>query len=315
MQITDLPSFPIKLFKWFCRPEYHDDIEGDLLELYALRLKELGEKKARWAILWDVLLLFRPGIIRPIHLDIPFIPTSMYKNYLKVAWRNLMAQKLYAFINIGGLSLGLAAFLVIILYVQHETTYDRFLPGSDNIYRVYQQQIGNKFLGTDFFSVTPAHLATAMREELPEVAAATTFGERRLLIGHDEDFYWEEGLAAGKDFFKVLPFRGIAGDLNKALERPKTIVLTRSLALKLFYDLDVIGEQLTLSEKDVYTVTGVVADPPINSSLSFTYIFSLESSELYVREVKEQDWQNNSYQTFFKMYDKANPEQLQAKLP
>ncbi|MEL6191588.1 MAG: permease prefix domain 2-containing transporter, partial [Bacteroidota bacterium] len=69
---SEIPSFPFKLFKWFCRPEYHDDIEGDLLELYALRLKELGEKKARWAILWDVLLLFRPGIIRPIHLDIPF---------------------------------------------------------------------------------------------------------------------------------------------------------------------------------------------------------------------------------------------------
>ena len=311
---SEIPSFPFKLFKWFCRPEYHDDIEGDLLELYALRLKELGEKKARWAILWDVLLLFRPGIIRPIHLDIPFIPISMYKNYLKVAWRNLMAQKLYAFINIGGLSLGLAAFLVIILYVQHETSYDRFLPDSDNIYRVYQQQVGNEFLGTDFFSVTPAHLAVAMKEELPEVEAATTFNERRALIGYDGDFYWEEGLVANETFFKVFPFRAITGDPEKALERPNTIVLSRSLALKLFYSLDVLGEQLTLNENNTFTVTAVVADPPVNSSLKFSYISSLNSGEQYSREVKEQNWQNNGYQTFFRIYDKASPEQIEAKL-
>lgn len=314
MKSTDLPTFPLKLFKWFCRPEYHDDIEGDLLELYAKRLKTVSRKKAGWALLLDVLLLFRPGIIRPLQIDIPFIPISMYKNYLKVAWRNLMAQKLYAFINVGGLSLGLSAFLVIILYVQHETSYDRFLPDSENIYRVYQRQEGNEFLGSDFFSVTPAHLAVAMKEELPEVEAATTFNERRALIGYDGDFYWEEGIVANESFFKVFPFKRIAGDLDKALARPNTIVLSRSLALKLFYNLDIIGEQLTLNEKNTFTVTAVVADPPVNSSLTFSYISALTSGEQYSREVKEQNWQNNGYQTFFRIYDKAGPEQIETKL-
>lgn len=111
------PKHLLHFFRWFCRPDYVEDIEGDLLERFERRLHNEGIKKARREFGKDVLRLFRPGIIRSFKPTQPLNHTAMYKSHFKIAWRSLVKQKLHSIINITGLAVGIASFLLIVLYV------------------------------------------------------------------------------------------------------------------------------------------------------------------------------------------------------
>src|SRR5687768_12788313 len=123
---TNPPKIFLRFFRWFCHPDLVDFIEGDLMELYQERLRESGKIKADAKFIVDVLLLFRPGIIKRLsdyrnsnHID-------MLENYIKVGIRNILKHKVYSSINITGLAVGLAASMLIILYIADELSYDRF---------------------------------------------------------------------------------------------------------------------------------------------------------------------------------------------
>ena len=101
------PTLFLKFFRWFCHPKLRDSIEGDLMELYDERVKEIGKRKADIKFIVDILLLLRPGIIKPAEGYKNLNTYGMYKNYFKIGWRNLLRNKVYSFINIGGLSIGM----------------------------------------------------------------------------------------------------------------------------------------------------------------------------------------------------------------
>ena len=136
----------------------------------------------------------------------------MFRNYIKVSIRNLIKQKLYSVINIGGLAVGIACFIMILIFVRHEFSYDRFYKDSDRIYRVYQRQEGNVFLGSDYFAVTPVRLATVMMDELPEVTYATTIMQSYALLGFGEKNFWEQCVLADERFFDVFAYPFVSGD-------------------------------------------------------------------------------------------------------
>ncbi|MEM6629297.1 MAG: ABC transporter permease [Bacteroidota bacterium] len=310
-----VPTFPFRAFKWFCRPEYHDDIEGDLLELFAERTREKNLRKAKILLFFDILLLFRPSIIRPMTINHPFIPYAMYRNYFKIAWRSMLKQKFYAVLNIGGLAIGLTAFILIFIYVQHELSYDRFLPNSEHIYRIYSQQKGNTYLGSDYFAVTPAGLAPALENTYPEVSVATSVQARSTLLGVDEQFFVEKGVVADPHFFEVFPFKFLQGNMEKSLESSHSIVLTQSLATKLFGNKDPMNQVILYQNDTTFTVTGVIQDLPEKSSIQLDFVASILSDRDYVREVDREAWNNNSYITFFELRQDADPAALQEKLP
>ena len=193
----------------------------------------------------------------------------MFKNYFKITWRSLYRQKLYAFINIGGLAVGLACFILVSLYVRHELSYDQFYTHEGQIYRIFQRQAGNMFLGTEYFSVTPAGLATALKTEFPEVIHATTLEGQAALLGFEENHYYEKGLWADPEYFEVFSRSLLRGNAQTALEKPASIVLTQSLAQKIFGDRDPLGKDLDFQNDQSYTVTGVIKDLPNNSSIQF----------------------------------------------
>ena len=173
----------------------------------------------------------------------------MFNSYFKITVRNLLRQKLYSVINIGGLSVGLSCFIMIMLYIQHEFSYDRFFENADRIYRVYQRQSGNVFLGSDYFAVTPSQLASVLREEFPEVDYATSVEERSALIGIEDDHFWEKGLGGDHQFFDVFTFSFLKGNPKEALKDPKSIVLTQSLAEKIFGAADLLANRLNIRMK------------------------------------------------------------------
>jgi putative ABC transport system permease protein len=131
------PRIAMRFFRWYCDPRLADHIEGDLIEVYLGRVKKDGQRTADWRFLIDVLMLFRPGIIGPIavtHFEL--INTNMIRNYVVVAFRNLVRHKLFATINIMGLSLGVTVCVLITLFVTHEMSYDSFHENEARIFKM-----------------------------------------------------------------------------------------------------------------------------------------------------------------------------------
>lgn len=240
---------------------------------------------------------------------------SMLKNYVIIALRTLRKQKGYAFINIAGLVIGLACFMLILLFVQHELSYDQFHEKADRIYRVARHLPGRVFLGSDYYAVTPASLASTLEKEYPEVASATSIKNQRALLGLGKQHVLEEGLLADAHFLDVFTFPLRLGDAKTALIEPNSILLTESLARKIFGDVDPLGRTLLYQNQDIYTVTGIIPDVPGNSSLRFTFIASAHSNADYLRDTAGARWNNNSWHTFFVLTQRRSAAQLQAKMP
>lgn len=135
MKRADPPNFILRFLKWFCKPEYHADIEGDLLELYERRVDELGRRRANLRLFEDVILLCRPGIIRSATVQ-TISNNGMIKSYFITGWRNIWKSKLYSSLNVLGLTFGMVCFLLTGLYVYDELTFDTTHAHGDRIYRV-----------------------------------------------------------------------------------------------------------------------------------------------------------------------------------
>jgi len=122
---TTPPQLVLRFFRWFCHPKLRDSIEGDLMELYEERRTKNNKWKADFLFIVDVLLLFRPGIIKPTEGTHTLNTYGMYKSYFKVGWRNLVKNTGYSIINIGGLALGMGVAMVIALWVYDELSFNQ----------------------------------------------------------------------------------------------------------------------------------------------------------------------------------------------
>ena len=309
------PKFFLRFFRWYCHPRLIKPIEGDLMELYEERLKEIGRRKANWKFIQDVILLFRKDIIKPSEGTYRINTYGMLKHYLIISWRSLLKQKLYATINIGGLSIGLTCFMLIFLYIQHELSYDQFFENEKHIYRVYNQQKGNDYIGSDIFAVTPAGLASVLKNEYPEVTASTTLDSYRALLKKENGTtFWENGVFAAPGFFEVFPYEFIHGDRETALTNTHDIILTESLAKKIFGDINVVGQFLEYDDQ-TWTITGVLKDLPTAASIQFKFVANIDYDEWYSEQKKREVWQSNSYHTFFTINDPSQVAGLQKKMP
>ncbi|MGB3780495.1 MAG: ABC transporter permease [Tunicatimonas sp.] len=301
-----------RFFRWFCHPDYFDEIQGDLEEMYR-RDKEQNERRAQWKYLWRVLGLFRPSLIRalPTHL---LINPAMFRSYLTISTRTLLRQKLFTTINILGLAIGLASFLLINEYVRFEESYDRFFTDSDQIYRMSTVQVANGEVGDkDAMVYHPA--PQALKDELPEVEEATvTYKFDELIFRQGESVVQEkQAIAADSNFFKVFDYRIIQGSPKTMLTEPYALVLTESKAAFYFGDQDPLGQTLEILGEfnRSFKVTGVMQDVPENTQYKFDLLISDASIK---KRTKREGWQNNNYYGFIKLREYATPALLNSKL-
>ncbi len=157
------PRAAQRFLNWFLRSDLAEEVHGDLEEQFYSRLENTSLSKAKFNYWYQVLNYLRPFAISKSTSTL-LNQYAMFRNYFKISIRSLYKQKLYSLINIGGLAVGLTCFILIFLFVQHELSYDRFYTNADRIYRIYQQQKGNVYLGSEYFGVTPAPLASALME-------------------------------------------------------------------------------------------------------------------------------------------------------
>lgn len=223
----------------------------------------------------------------------------MFKNYFKTTWRNLIANKVYSALNIFGLATGMAVALLIGLWVYYQFSYDRFLPGYENVYATKVKYNMNGEIGVG--PATPSPLAEAIRKDIPGVqyvAHTDWMGPHSLVVG-DKKLY-QSGAMAGSDFLKIFSYTLIKGNANNALREPYSIVLSQATAKALFGNTDPINKTVRIDNNHDLNVTAVMKDVPENSTLQFNYIvpFSYyEFSEDWVKQAAT-NWQNKSFQTF-----------------
>ncbi|MEX0288242.1 MAG: ABC transporter permease [Flavobacteriaceae bacterium] len=214
----------------------------------------------------------------------------MLKNYVKIAWRNLTKNKEYSLLNIGGLAIGMACSILILLWVQNETSYDSFHENGNEIYRLTASA------SEDFkAAVSPAGMVADLTNELSQIENSVRLSEpfEALIEIEGEKFKEEPLFFADPSFLEVFTFPLLLGDQKTALDKPDGILLTEQTALKYFGTTQVLGEVLKIDNRDNFTVTGVLANIPSYSHLQFNAILPMS----YYAKTNE-DLINNVWNSF-----------------
>ncbi len=235
----------------------------------------------------------------------------MIKNYFKIAFRNLLRNKGFSIINILGLAIGMASALLILLWIQNEVSYDGFHAKKDRIYEAWNRAAFSGELQA--WNTTPKVLARTMEKDFPEVEQAVrvnwpsnmlfSVGEKRLTV---------QGNMVDSNFLQVFTFPLLRGNAKNALYDMHSIVLTETLAKKLFGDEDAMGKLIKLDNKDNFTVTGIAKDLPNNTRFKFEYL--LPYSYFRSQGNDDENWGNNSMRTYVLLKPNASMASLNAKM-
>lgn len=236
----------------------------------------------------------------------------MLRNYFKIAWRNLVKDKLYAVINLTGLTIGMACFILIALYIQFEMSFDSHYEKADRMYRIVQQQKGNEYSGTDLFALSPRPIGIAMKNDFPEVEAYTNLSVWGALLIKDNESYDERGLYADKHLFDVFSIPVLEGSGMEALIDPNNILLTESLAKKIFGEESPIDKTILYNSERTMMVKGVIPDAPKNQHFTYSYIASIHLSSEYEHDLDR--WISNNYYTYIALAEGSDYKSLQKKI-
>jgi putative ABC transport system permease protein len=236
----------------------------------------------------------------------------MFKNHLKIAWRNLLKNKSYLAINLSGLTIAITCFVLLTLYIQFERSYDQHHEKSDRTFRIIQQQRGNDYQGTDLFAVAPLPLGEALLKDFPEVEAVTNLNTGGALLIKDEVSAVAQGLFTDSAYFDVFTTEFIEGDITNVLENPDDILITKELSYKFFGDVAPIGKVLKFGNGKTFTVQGVVENPPKNQHFGYDFIVSYKSQSYYPNDIGF--WVSNNYHTYLTLKDAEYYKNLEQKM-
>ncbi len=242
----------------------------------------------------------------------------MYNLFLKIATRYLLKNKLYSFINIFGLAIGIASFVLIMLYVNYEYSYDKF-EGSENVYRVYMDYTEDGvFVPGDAQAYNLS--GPTLKDEFPEIKEFVRFSRLNEVSFKNgtTTIVGEEGALVDPSIFDVFKYRLLKGDINSVLKEPFTIVLTESLAKKIFGDEDPIGKSLAVIYRGntLFTVNGVLKDIPKNSHIKNDFLISFDTYKSWegFPQIRELNWRGNSYFTYIELDKNTNVALLKKKI-
>ncbi|MFC4874581.1 ABC transporter permease [Negadavirga shengliensis] len=228
----------------------------------------------------------------------------MWKNYLKIAWRNIIRHKGYTFLNVAGLAIGIAACLVISFFIRNELGYDNYHQDADRVYRVavdIQTSESNRV-----FAATCGPLAPALERDFPQVEASARLWQwHNLLVKYGEEniFYEDNYFLADPGIFDVLTVPLVKGDPKTALSRPSTLVIAEETARKYFGEEDPLGKVLEINGSE-FEITGVMKNLPYNSHLDINFITSfatIENEDWFAGTLE--NWHSTMFYTYIKLHE------------
>ncbi|MFC1564911.1 ABC transporter permease [candidate division KSB1 bacterium] len=299
-----------KLLSWLLTKLSEEEISVSVLDFLSDKYKSIAKDKS----------LPRALAICTVHFSIIFISLIsekfkwsivMFRNYFKITFRTLMRNKGYSFINIFGLTTGIACCIFIYLYVDHETSYDSYHRDVERVYRFTASM--KTSAGTSNYAGISHQITPFINENLQERAISarvmpTALEDCRVKYG--EKMFREAGYEvpiADKEIFRIMTFDFIQGDPDNALERPYTAVITESIAEKYFGDEDSVGKVMTIDDSD-YEITAVIKDIPGNTVLQFKIMRTwtgIDSRRFYPH------WLGNFHRTFLKLMPGEYPDDFE----
>ena len=301
---------PPVLAAWMLARTIRDEDRLSILSDFSEIYEELiGERGYPLACCW-----YWAQVIRSIPMFILnyfYWGASMFKNYMKIAFRNVKRHKVYSFINIFGLTIGITCSVLMLIWIQDELNYDRFHNNAKELHRILLDPLK---AATTHEAVSPPILARKMKEEIPEVANTTRIlPHGRMLFTHeDKTFYEERGLLAEPAFFEMFSFPFILGEPKTALKDLHSLVLTEKVAKKVFGNTNPIEKTITINNRTDYKVTGVIADVPANSHLQFKFVRPFELLGKTGRNLDS--WSDVSFYTYVQLQKNSSVEDVNHKL-
>ena len=304
------PKRWMRFLRWFCADRFLEEIEGDLLEWYQHEVETNGEQHARRKFKRQLFPYLRPYFFRKQILS-PSISPAVLTNYLKIVVRSFKRNKWTAGLNLLGLALGFAVFILIGVYVQYESNFENFHSKADRIYRpTMKTESGQDF--TVHWARIPWDFINHLPDEIPEIEHLIRFQnqDRRYVKIGEEKFQPKHAYVTDADVFEVFDFSLVAGNSKTALVEPNSVVITQKLAQQYFGHEQVVGEQFTItsdmSDTPVdYKITGVMKDLPSNTHLPVEMLLS------FANEQERRGW---AY-IYTLLAPGANMDAVEAKLP
>jgi putative ABC transport system permease protein len=320
---TRPPILAEKIFMWYCDNASIEDLSGDIEELFYSNLDRMSATKAKFKYWQQVLSLMFSYAIKKRKQKSSYhqysshsINLTMIRNYLKVAFRNLVGHKAYTLINVLGLAIGLTSCILLALYVKSELSYDKDFNDAEKIHKfILERKYPDQ---TKIQPGIPHSFASVLVKDYSEIERATTicgpFDD--MIISYkgsdktDLKFLENNVFAADSNFFKIFSFKVLKGDRKTMLLHPKSMVLTESTAKRHFGDGDAFGKLITMSG-DIFTVTGICEDPPANTHLKFGLLISIHTIERFNLD----NFNRPDTYCYLKLKEGANPALLETKFP
>ena len=294
-----------KILFWFLKNSVPGDdyiyLKSNFQEMFRSIVEEKGRRSADiW--IWSEVLKSLPGFLSALL----YWRCAMFKSYLKIALRNFRKNKMYAFLNITGLAVGLACCILILLYIDIEFSYDKYHEKADRIYRPV----------TDDFAGSPYLMGQKLQEELPEIQAVARFRSigTPAFTYENKNFRVRGFYTVDPSVFDIFDIPFVYGSPKNSLSSPESLVLTESTAKKYFGSVDPVGKTLIYENKHEFTVTGVIEDIPENSHLSFDILASPSTIKNLSSWDDRFTWNAVNYRTYLLLNEEANPEVVEKKM-
>ncbi|MEJ7586273.1 MAG: ABC transporter permease [Ferruginibacter sp.] len=242
----------------------------------------------------------------------------MLNNYIRIGWRNIMKNKIFSFINIMGLTIGLTSFLLIALYIFDELTFDRFHKNEANIYRLINEKTTaegkqTKNAGAGY------QVCERSAKDLPEIKNTVRFitlSRTNVAAIENTNVFYENYTLANNGFLTTFDFRLLQGDRNSALTAPHSVVITEGMAQKLFGTRDAMGKAIKVDRDSTpFKVTGILQNFPANAHLNFNLLFSESSmTDNEYKKFINADWNSGAFTTYFLLADKVDTRKTALKI-
>ena len=321
MQKLSPPKWADRFLAWYCNPKLLEAIQGDAHELYYRTARDRNARIADIQFVWNVLSFFRWSNIKraPSRSSSSFV---MYRNYVTIFRRGLARQKGYSFLNVVGLAIGIACFLLISFYIRDEYSFDRMHSKADRIFRAHQileaDGVGERSASQQFpvagalLNDFDAQMETAVRLfnfQAPTLAVST--------IDNKKEFNESRLFFADSTFFDVFDFSFLKGNAKSALTMPNTMVITESMSKKYFEGEEAVGKFLRFQDDQNFLVTGVIRDIPVNTHFQFDFLASFASlHDVYDPSVPQRwHWYWNPCWTYVLLKDASAAKGVEALLP
>ncbi len=309
----DPPKLISNLLERYCEPFLWEGIAGDLHEIFLTNTRDKGLTMARTLYFLQAIGFFKPKFrkrkTRNSNIE------AMFRNYFTITLRNFTKHSFYSFINIFGLAIGMAAGFMILQYVHYELSYDGFFENKENIYRVRTNRYNKGELTTQWASGC-AGVGLHMKEDFPEVVEFVNLHRSGVPITYDNRYYeLKSPYYAGSSFFEVFSIPLIRGVDSLVLKDPFTVVLSESLAKRIFGDEDPVGKIIKQYEFRDFKVTGVFRDIPEKSHMNFDLLYSFETYVALTSEDARTAWQWDGFLNYVVLHPGTDPDRLSEKFP